>query len=272
MSPKRRHTVGRSPGAAAQGDTRVVDGGLTCERDGTPTRLTCVSCRSAICPSCFVRTPIGLKCPRCGGGATVQKRSARRVLAVVVVAVIAVAAWLAVRNGIPTNEENLEQAEPEVARTVGIGEEARDGAITFNVTMFECSGNVFGTPPATRTAQGRFCLVHLRVRNDGRDPVSFNGSSQLLIDSEARKYLPSSALGPIERAPGARLPPPLAGPTVADVSPGSGELIGALLNPGGVAEGVIVFDVPETVVPAEVELHGYSFLELAGPGVRVRLA
>lgn len=37
----------------------------TCIRDGTPTRLQCASCQSPICPSCYVRTPVGLRCPDC---------------------------------------------------------------------------------------------------------------------------------------------------------------------------------------------------------------
>lgn len=38
---------------------------LTCARDGTPTLLRCSECQSPICPACYVRTPVGLRCPDC---------------------------------------------------------------------------------------------------------------------------------------------------------------------------------------------------------------
>jgi len=37
--------------------------GLTCQRHGQPTRITCVTCDTPICPACAVRTQVGLKCP-----------------------------------------------------------------------------------------------------------------------------------------------------------------------------------------------------------------
>lgn len=40
---------------------------LTCARDGVPTRLRCANCDIPICPACFVRTEVGLRCPTCGG-------------------------------------------------------------------------------------------------------------------------------------------------------------------------------------------------------------
>lgn len=39
----------------------------TCVRHpGERTNIRCSSCGVAICPSCAVQTPVGLKCPRCG--------------------------------------------------------------------------------------------------------------------------------------------------------------------------------------------------------------
>ena len=38
---------------------------LTCARHGEATRLRCVSCDSAICPRCLVRTDVGLRCESC---------------------------------------------------------------------------------------------------------------------------------------------------------------------------------------------------------------
>ena len=56
-----------------------VIGELICPRDRTATRLQCTDCRTPICPSCFVRTPVGLKCDTCAApgpaGATSSGRS-----------------------------------------------------------------------------------------------------------------------------------------------------------------------------------------------------
>jgi hypothetical protein len=60
----------------------VGDGGetaaltLTCPRDGTPTRLRCAECQAPICPSCYVRTPVGLRCPDCAVSSVPAHREA----------------------------------------------------------------------------------------------------------------------------------------------------------------------------------------------------
>lgn len=73
---------------------------LTCPRDGVETRLKCPDCRTPICPSCFVRTPVGLKCETCAApvpAAAALARGPRRgpLLMAAIVAVVAVAggAW-----------------------------------------------------------------------------------------------------------------------------------------------------------------------------------
>jgi N-acetylneuraminic acid mutarotase len=38
-------------------------GELTCTRHLKPTRITCVTCDTPICPECAIRTEVGLKCP-----------------------------------------------------------------------------------------------------------------------------------------------------------------------------------------------------------------
>jgi hypothetical protein len=51
---------------------------LICDRDGTPTQLTCASCGSPICPECLVRTEVGLRCPDCAPGASSGGRRGKR--------------------------------------------------------------------------------------------------------------------------------------------------------------------------------------------------
>ncbi|MDQ4068492.1 MAG: hypothetical protein M3203_03290 [Actinomycetota bacterium] len=75
---------------------------LTCARDGVTTRLQCTECGTPICPACYVRTSVGLRCPECGAasgprGAAAVGRAGRWPLfaalaaTMVVVAVVALA-------------------------------------------------------------------------------------------------------------------------------------------------------------------------------------
>src|SRR3990170_616954 len=45
------------------GSNGAAPAGLTCQRHGRPTRITCVTCDTPICPACAIRTQVGLKCP-----------------------------------------------------------------------------------------------------------------------------------------------------------------------------------------------------------------
>lgn len=51
---------------------------LVCERDGASTQLTCVDCERPICPSCLIRTEVGLKCATCGAPGPVASAARRR--------------------------------------------------------------------------------------------------------------------------------------------------------------------------------------------------
>lgn len=80
-----------------------------CARDGEPTRLRRAECQAPICPRCFVRTPVGLRCPDCavasGPPPTAYEASTwpRWLVPVGVVAVLAVALagamWIGGRGG-----------------------------------------------------------------------------------------------------------------------------------------------------------------------------
>lgn len=80
---------------------------LTCPRDGVATRLQCAECGAPICPACYVRTAVGLKCPTCGAasGPPVPAPAIRSRgpvvagVAVVVALVLAAGAWAATRGG-----------------------------------------------------------------------------------------------------------------------------------------------------------------------------
>lgn len=78
---------------------------LRCPRDDVDTRLQCSECGTPICPGCFVRTPVGLRCATCGAGKRVLSVGAgdRRppilaAVAVVVALFVAAGAWAATRS------------------------------------------------------------------------------------------------------------------------------------------------------------------------------
>jgi hypothetical protein len=78
-------------------------GTLICPRHKVQTPLSCVTCETPICPQCYVRTAVGLRCPVCAQGVTVKLKGARRwpvmAVGVVVLGLIAVLAVRAITSG-----------------------------------------------------------------------------------------------------------------------------------------------------------------------------
>lgn len=235
------------------------EGALTCERDGVTTRLTCVGCAGPICPSCLVRTPIGLKCPACTGAPAKSARRSVPALALLVLVALPVLVWLALGatgsgSGDPAADAVRDLDVVDAVTVSRMGEEVRSGPFSFTVTSVECVGPEVGTPPATRTAQGRFCLLHLTLRNTGDRPEVYPGQAQLVADASARRYHP----GVMETGPP---PPPLV------LGSGVREITTVRLNPGTEVQGVLIFDMPATSKPAEFEFHYAP----RTAGVKVRL-
>lgn len=217
-----------------------------CERDGVNTRLTCAGCGAPICPTCLVRTPVGLKCPNCTGTGKARRRSPAPLAAVVALAVVAALAWFAF-GGSGSNSKQTATGDGRLdlvdnASESRIGQEVRSGPFSFTVTRVDCVGQEVGVAPNTRIAQGRFCLLYLSLRNIGDRPSVYSGAGQLLIDSAARRYSP----GVMDAGPP---PPPLT------ITGGVREITSIRLNPGATADGVLVFDMPVAAKPAEFEFH-----------------
>ncbi len=225
-------------------------GELTCARDQASTRLTCAQCRTPICPQCFVRTPVGLKCPDCGSGAAGTGRRRSLVWAVPVVALGVLAALVLPRllsssdEGSTANplEEtvptNIGVANPEMrVRYARVGQEARDGDLAFTVSAVECGAKQITGGPAVRNAQGAFCFLRLDVKNFGRSPVTFQGRAQMLLDNQSRNFGPD---------PGA---------TQSHPDNAGQDLISVVVNPGNELHGVLVFDLPNGVEPVVAALR-----------------
>ncbi|WP_170201774.1 DUF4352 domain-containing protein [Actinocorallia herbida] len=124
----------------------------------------------------------------------------------------------------------------------GVGETVRDGDVVFKVTKVrkgprEVKGE---------TAQGRFVLLYVTVRNEGDTPLYFAGGEQkLLVGGKAYE-------GDAELA--ARM----------------GDRARSLLEeigPGKRLKGIVVYDIPKGARPDGVELHA----SVLSDGVLVRL-
>ena len=226
---------------------------LACERHRAPTLITCVQCDRPICPRCSVTTPVGRKCHTCVG---VRPRRALSRVGGPALALVGAAA-LVVAGVRFLNSEALQGEQPQprevespASAEAGIGQEVRDGGLSFVVTAFECGSREIGAGPVRRTALGKFCLLHLTVRNTGSGPEVLIPVRQYLLDAQSKRY------GPDMRA-------------TSSHPDASRELVaGAQMNPGLQVRGVLVFDVPETLTPAAAELHAGTS---AFGGRRVRL-
>jgi len=232
---------------------------LTCERDGTSTRLTCVRCATPVCPLCLVRTPVGMKCATCGAepGALLRPRKPVwvRLAPLAVVALVAVVLALPrIMGGGSTGDGAQDLANdpvggnprPQPPVNFGvIGQEVLDESLGFTVTSFEC-----GAADAARAAQGKFCVLALSIRNTGRSPVTFVGRGQTLQDSQQRTFGPDTAA------------------TAAHAANAGRDLLAPVVNPGNELRGALVFDVPVDVAIVGVSLRASP----AGPAAFVRLA
>jgi hypothetical protein len=94
---------------------------VRCPRDGVDTRLRCSECQSPICPTCLVRTAVGLRCPSCGaasgprrsGGMGSRRRPALAAVAVATCVAVVGGAWMTTRDDGGAVEEAEEDASGE---------------------------------------------------------------------------------------------------------------------------------------------------------------
>ena len=120
----------------------------------------------------------------------------------------------------------------------GLGDPVRDGQFEFVVRSVDCGTRSVGEGFGHHTARGQFCLVSLRVENTGNEGRTFEGGRQFLLDRDGNRHDPD---------------------LLATAGNGGGQLWATHLNPGQRLAGTLVYDVPETAVPARVELHDAAF-------------
>lgn len=131
----------------------------------------------------------------------------------------------------------------------GLNASARDGKFEFTVTKVESGVHSVGGEVLGQKAQGQFILLTVTVKNIGDKAQLFDASSQKLHDSSKRTYDADS------------------GASIYANTSGSPTFL-KNINPGNEVAGIVVFDVPSTVVPTQAELHDSPFSN----GVKVRLS
>ena len=242
--PRRREMrVSYHPGKRGGRGPMASTSGLVRPRDGTATQLTCVECGTPICPSCMVRTSVGLICPddvsepvgpRIGAGGR------RPVVAILVTAaLVAVAVVVGIRS-FGSSEPAPEPLAESVTRTA-LDDEVVVGAYTVRITRFECGARRLGEAPTLRVAEGRFCVAHLTVRRSGPAADTFNAAEQELTDG-SRRFAPA-----LKVVPGSP-------PSTLKID-GSSELYNLRLTEGIEFRGMLVYDLPETSTPTELLFH-----------------
>ena len=143
-----------------------------------------------------------------------------------------------------SQEPEPKASEPEMA---GIGDKVRDGDYQFTVTKVRCGVSRVGDSYLNEKAQGQFCLVSMRVKNVGNDPINFSDENQTLVDTKGKNYSPDDE----------------AWIYMDDSDPY------AEINPGNTLKTTVPFDLPKSAKPDYLLLKAgtWGFSE----GVKVKL-
>lgn len=221
---------------------------LKCEKHHTPTQLTCAQCGKPSCTKCLVWTEVGQKCRTCVPNKGGSDRSSivvpALIVAVLLVAVLAALGVFSGKDKVAAPENRNVPSQP------GIGQPARDGALTFVVTKFDCGATEVGEGQRIKKALGRYCVLEFKASNTGTQPASYVAPMQFLLDAQRRRFAPDS----------------LATSLYLNATSGSPPSSVQQLNPGAEVEASLIYDVPTGVNPELAELHGGNTL-----GITVRL-
>jgi len=131
--------------------------------------------------------------------------------------------------------------------TYKVGEKVTDDGYQFAVTSVSCGVRRVGDQSMGEDAAGQFCLVNLRVKNVGKDPITFSSENQAMVDSKGRNYSPDDdAWQYVDED--------------VDITE---------INPGNALKTTVPFDVPKKAKPDYLLLNAgvFGFSE----GVRVKL-
>ncbi|MEU4427453.1 DUF4352 domain-containing protein [Actinoplanes sp. NPDC024001] len=119
----------------------------------------------------------------------------------------------------------------------GIGDPVRDGKFEFVVSRVNCARTSYGMENLKRTAEGRFCVVTLSVRNIADEPKYFLGLAQKAKDANGASYGYDEIAGVYANR--------------------DTQTFLKKLDPGERVSGKLVFDIPHGVTLTAVELHDF---------------
>lgn len=152
----------------------------------------------------------------------------------------------------PEAEEKTKAEEPEKApkpkkakeapakpKGAKIGDIVAAGDWAFTVTKFKCGSTKVGSEYLNKSAQGQFCKMSIKVKNNGQKQETLNDSNQKLFDADDREFSSDSEAS-----------------LYAD---SDSALFLEGVNPGNTAKGVIIFDVPDDAKIVRAELVGGLF-------------
>lgn len=122
--------------------------------------------------------------------------------------------------------------------TYRVGDKVRVGNLQWTITGAERQ-TVIGDGFITTEANGEFLLLSVEVENVGTSAETFTGDYVKLVDNQGRKFSPDTGAG---------------------IYLGKSALVFEQLNPSVVKRGQIVFDIPEGMAIAQVEISSTSLM------------
>ena len=131
--------------------------------------------------------------------------------------------------------------------TPGLNTPVAVGSFEFTVLSAAPAGTTIGTSPLTKTAQGEFFRVDLRVANTGDSSAMFLINYLTLKDADGKTYDADTTAG------------------VYDGSDTTGWITG--INPGNAVDGPVFFDLPAGVTPTTLLVSD----SMLGNGTPIRI-
>lgn len=165
----------------------------------------------------------------------------RFVIPLVLVVLIALGSQLGGGSdaGTGTGAAQSNSADSAAQSDARIGTPVRDGKFEFTVDKVENAGSTIGTGPLAATAQGKYVLVRVDVKNIGDEPAMLDATSQTLFDSQGRKFQAVTEFGAL---------------------PDAQKVFLENINPGNtVSDAPLLFDVPKDAAIDRIELHDSMF-------------
>lgn len=126
----------------------------------------------------------------------------------------------------------------EAAKTPGLNTPVTAGSFEFTALGAKAAGTTVGTAPLTRTAQGQFFQVDLKVVNTGDASQTFIVNYVKLVDAAGKKYEADAA---------------------ATLYAGEAQTWIAAINPGNAVQGPILFDLPADANPTSLLVSDNAF-------------